>query len=88
MIRSPEQISNAIDTAAIDKANAPSSANWLPYQYEAVNGGILVTGCATRPKKRGPNKGKPMFLTRLHSIRVVVTKGDIDAAIKYERGQS
>ncbi len=78
----------AINKAAIDKANAPSAVNWQPYLYESVNGGILVTGCATRPKKRGPNKGKPMFLTRLHSIRVVVTNDDIDSAIKSATDQS
>jgi len=49
---------------------------------ELVEGGLLITGCKTRPKKSGPYKGEPMFLTREDNRRVIVTAEEVDRMIE------
>ena len=65
-----------MDAVAIKKVNMPDG--WLPYLYEAVVGAVLITGCMTRPKKSGPNKGEPLYLTAENRVTVAVTAEDID----------
>lgn len=56
--------------------------DWQPYIWERVTGGVLITGCMTRPKKSGPNKAEPMFLTRQDNHRAVVTADEIDRMVE------
>jgi len=81
----PQLTSLAIDAAAIEKANMPG--DWQPYYYQRENGGIVVTGCKTRLKKSGPNKGMPLYLTKEGECRVIITPDDVDrhkAALRYK----
>lgn len=71
-----ELASRAMDAAAIEKAQC--SPGWQPYRYEQAAGGLIITGCLTRPKKSGPNKGEPKFLINEENTTVVVTREDID----------
>ncbi|WP_417536665.1 hypothetical protein [Methylophaga sp.] len=72
----PELTSEAVDLAAFNAAEMGS--NWKPYLYEQVSNGLLITGCYTRPKMSGKNKGKPMFLTKEGRKSVIVTSTDIE----------
>jgi hypothetical protein len=49
-----------IGNAAIRKAG--NIEGWKPYLYEKIQGGILIRGCMTAPKKRGPDKGGTKYL--------------------------
>lgn len=59
-----------LDQMAIDAANQPEG--WLPFLYERAANGIIVTGCMTTPKTRGPNKGSPKYLRGINEVTVVV----------------
>lgn len=68
---------NPMDRVAIRKANG--GPTWRPYLYESIHGAILITGCATRPKAKGPNKGEPKYLVKEDRRTVAVTREEIDA---------
>lgn len=72
----PYLTSIAIDNAAIEKASAPEG--WLPYHYYKGEGVIHITGCMTRPKKSGRNKGEPRYLQREGRVTVAVTVHDVE----------
>lgn len=72
----PYLTSTAIDNAAIEKAVMPEG--WLPYCYRKGDGVIEITGCMSRPKKSGPNKGKPKYLRHEGERTVVVTTQDVE----------
>ncbi|WP_372809455.1 hypothetical protein [Litorivivens sp.] len=63
-----------LEIAANLKADA--GPNWYPYKFVAVKGGIICTGCETRPKKSGPNKGEIMY-TMKNKFDVIVTPDDL-----------
>jgi len=75
-MKEPYLTSLAVDNAVIEKAGMPD--DWKPYCYQSVAGGTLITGCKTRPKKSGKNKGEPLFLTKEDSRDVVVTSDDVE----------
>ncbi len=68
---------NPMDRVAIRKANG--GPTWRPYLYESIHGAILITGCATTTKTRGPNKGDPKYLVKENRRTVAVTRDEIDA---------
>lgn len=72
----PYLTSTAVDNAAIEKAVMPEG--WQPYHYRKGDGVIEITGCMTRPKKSGPNKGKPMYMRTEGECTVVVTADDVE----------
>lgn len=74
-ISAPKPTMTLMDAAAIDKAGQESS--WRPYLYEHVGSVLLITGCATRPKKSGKNKGETLFLTNIGRKTVSLTKQEI-----------
>lgn len=49
---------------------------WLPYLYERAHNAVMITGCLTVPKTRGPHKGEPKYLTKERSITVCVTAAE------------
>ncbi|MES1927429.1 hypothetical protein [Salinisphaera sp. T31B1] len=57
-------------------------SDWQPYIWERVIGGVLITGCKTRPKQSGPNTGTPMFLIRQDNYRALVTHEAIDRMLE------
>lgn len=57
-------------------------ANWKPYLYESVANGMLVTGCATRPKKSGKRKGEPHYLLKTDEAKVLITRAMMNAIEK------
>jgi hypothetical protein len=75
-----ELILESMDLAAIRKAKQPKG--WRPYLYEKARGGLLIIGCMSRPKTRGPNKGQPHWDTSRCRVRVLVTAKDVDRARK------
>ena len=50
----------------------------LPYRYVKGDGEMEITGCMTRPKKSGPNKGRPKYLRHEGERTVVVTAQDVE----------
>lgn len=75
-LRDPERVTRAMDRAACRKAG--DIPGWAPYLYQSTKAGLAVTGCMTRPKKSGPNKGEPVYMTRNHRRRVLITARDVD----------
>lgn len=73
-------------TTQLAREKTGMEQDWAPYIWERVKGGIVITGCKTRPKKSGPNKGEPMFLTREDNHRVVVTAEEVDRVIQQRCG--
>ena len=69
-------------TAQVAREKTGMGPEWAPYIMELVEGGLVITGCKTRPKKSGPHKGEPMFLTREDNRRVVVTREEVDRVIE------
>lgn len=63
-----------IGNAAIRKAG--NIEGWKPYLYEKIQGGILIRGCMTAPKKRGPDKGGTKYLIHQQNLQSVVTPDD------------
>ena len=76
VVDEPYLTATAIDNAAIEKACMPEG--WLPYRYVKGDGEIEITGCMTRPKKSGPNKGRPKYLRHEGERTVVVTAQDVE----------
>ena len=68
--------------AQVAREKTGMGPDWQPYIWERVTGGVLITGCMTRPKKSGPNKGEPMFLTCQDNHRAVVTAEEIDRLVE------
>ncbi len=62
-------------------------SNWRPYLYQSEVGGIIVTGCKTRPKKSGKDKGGTLFLTKEDKLKVLITSEDIERQKEILRNQ-
>ncbi len=78
--RDPEVVTRAMELAAIEAAGSPDG--WMPYRYSLMAaGGIRVTGCHTRPKTSGPNKGSLLYLTKVNRKVVVIHRDDVDRHI-------
>ncbi len=60
----------------IANRKAKAGPNWFPYKFVAVKGGIICTGCETRPKTKGPNKGELLY-TMKNKFDVIVTPDDL-----------
>jgi len=54
---------------------------WMPFGYESLKGGLIVTGGVPRPIQKGPRKGQ-MTWDAKDSSKCVVSSSDCDA---YER---
>lgn len=60
---SPELVCAAMDAAAIKIAKMPEG--WHPYLWNFdYENRLVATGCMTRVKTRGPNKGELLYMTK------------------------
>lgn len=69
-----ESCESVIDVIAERKVRIPG---WKAYEYTSVVGGIVVRGCITRDRVKGPLKGTPRYFTKEQNMTVIVTNEEI-----------
>lgn len=70
----PDTSVDAVNAAARARAGMPE--DWVPYVWEWISGGLLLTGCRTRPEASGSGY---RFLMDEDNKRVILSDAEINA---------
>lgn len=67
---------NLLDMQAAERIGIP---DWLPYHYESIDGGFLLTGAVAPVITRGPRKGRRNWKKRDSATerKIVLTRDEV-----------